>query len=45
MAGSLKKSKRDNGDFIGNDILCGRVGRVLKKDGYGNWNIDDFAES
>ena len=44
MAGGLKKSKRDYGDFIGNNILCGR-GRVLKKDGYGNWNIDDFAES
>ena len=44
---SLKKEricKRDCGDFIGNNILCGR-GRVLKKGGYENWNIDDFAES
>ena len=33
---AFKKSKRDYGDFIGNNIVCGRVGRVLKKGGYGN---------
>ena len=31
MAGSLKKSKRDYGDFIGNNILCGRGGSCVEK--------------